>query len=130
MAAWRGGGSFWRTLRIELRTPVAALVTSLEVALGRQRSLEQYQEVLQQALQDAHFLQQLSEGLIEAVTGGSAAHGRNVMDDYAGEMWMLDAGLVHVNSRVKPLADKKKECDADTDVERLRGRMVDLLDSR
>ena len=51
----------------ELRTPVAALVTSLEVALLRQRDPARYVEILQQALVDAEYLQHLSEGLLSTV---------------------------------------------------------------
>jgi signal transduction histidine kinase len=60
----------------ELRTPVAALVTSLEVSLARPRTAAQYEEIMHQALADAQYLQQLSESLLEAARSerDSAAH--------------------------------------------------------
>lgn len=48
----------------ELRTPLAALMAELDIALQKQRSQEQYQTVLQNALQDAHRMTKLIDGLL------------------------------------------------------------------
>jgi signal transduction histidine kinase len=49
----------------ELRTPVAALVTALEVALRRKRDVSEYARVLEQTLADARLLNQLVVALVE-----------------------------------------------------------------
>ena len=49
----------------ELRTPVAALVTALEVALRRKRDSGEYLRVLEQSLADARLLNQLVVSLVE-----------------------------------------------------------------
>jgi signal transduction histidine kinase len=49
----------------ELRTPVAALVTALEVALRRKREAADYARVLEQTLADARLLNQLVVALVE-----------------------------------------------------------------
>ena len=49
----------------ELRTPVAALVTALEVTLRRKREAADYARVLEQTLTDARLLNQLVVALIE-----------------------------------------------------------------
>lgn len=59
----------------ELRTPVAALVTSLEVALRRERELSDYVRVLEQALADARYLEQLAQGLLD--TARAERHGED-----------------------------------------------------
>jgi signal transduction histidine kinase len=51
----------------ELRTPVAALVTAIEVALRRDRDPSQYRQALQTCLADAHLLQRLVEALLVQV---------------------------------------------------------------
>jgi len=51
----------------ELRTPVAALVTGIEVALSRERERDAYRTALEAAGADAAELQRLVEGLMELV---------------------------------------------------------------
>ncbi len=51
----------------ELRTPVAGLVTTLEVALRRPREAADYQRVLETCITDAHQLQQLVVALMDQV---------------------------------------------------------------
>ncbi|GEM_PF-1611338 len=51
----------------ELRTPVAAIMTTLEVALHRTRDVEEYNRILNSCLGDAQFLKQLVEALLEQV---------------------------------------------------------------
>jgi signal transduction histidine kinase len=51
----------------ELRTPVAALVTAIEVALRRERDPAQYRAALETCLADAHLLQRLVETLLVQV---------------------------------------------------------------
>ena len=51
----------------ELRTPVAALVTTLEVTLARSRNQAEYDRALQTCLTDAQLLKSLVESLLEQV---------------------------------------------------------------
>lgn len=54
----------------ELRTPVAALVTTLEVALRRPREAPAYIEALETCLSDARMLRQLVQTLLEHARSG------------------------------------------------------------
>ncbi len=58
----------------ELRTPVAALVTGLEVSLARQRSAEAYRSSLTLALAEASQLRCLVERLMEQVRSETFNH--------------------------------------------------------
>ena len=58
----------------ELRTPVAALMMGLEVALARPRDAEAYRRVLREALADAGQLRTLVETLMEHVRSERFAH--------------------------------------------------------
>ena len=58
----------------ELRTPVAALVTTLDVALTRPREAEAYRRVLESCRTDARQLRHLVERLMEQVRGQSLTH--------------------------------------------------------
>jgi two-component system heavy metal sensor histidine kinase CusS len=58
----------------ELRTPVAALVTGLEVALARPREAEAYRQALADALQDSMQLRQLVERLMQQVRSENFSH--------------------------------------------------------
>lgn len=49
----------------ELRTPVAALITTLEVALRRPRDARELTEILQSCLSDARMLRQLVQTLLQ-----------------------------------------------------------------
>jgi signal transduction histidine kinase len=57
----------------ELRTPVAALVTTLEVALRRPRGAAELAETMQICLSDARMLRQLVQTLLEHARCDSAA---------------------------------------------------------
>jgi signal transduction histidine kinase len=58
----------------ELRTPVAALVTTAEVALRRPRTAESYRETLESCLTDARLLRQLVERLMEQCRADTLSH--------------------------------------------------------
>ena len=49
----------------ELRTPLAALITELELSLRRERSNEDYKNVVESALIDARKIEKLSNGLMD-----------------------------------------------------------------
>jgi signal transduction histidine kinase len=56
----------------ELRTPVAALVTTLEVALRRKRDAAELTRTLENCLSDARYLRRLVTTLLELARGESA----------------------------------------------------------
>jgi heavy metal sensor kinase len=58
----------------ELRTPVAALVTALEVALRRPRDAQEYHKTLRDCLTDARMLRRLVETLLEQVRSERLDH--------------------------------------------------------
>ena len=57
----------------ELRTPVAALVTTLEVSLRRLRDAESYRQTMQTCLTDARLLKKLVEALMDQARSEIAA---------------------------------------------------------
>lgn len=57
----------------ELRTPVAALMTELEVALRRQRTAEAYRATLESCLGEARFLRRLVEALLAQARSEAAS---------------------------------------------------------
>jgi signal transduction histidine kinase len=57
----------------ELRTPVAALVTTLEVSLRRLRDADSYRETMQTCLSDARLLRKLVDALMEQARSEIAA---------------------------------------------------------
>jgi signal transduction histidine kinase len=94
----------------ELRTPVAALVTALEVSLRRPRDAETYRQTLESCLADAQVLQRLVEALLAHVRGElSAVHD-------APETIDLEAMLNECVKALRPLADERSI--------RLRGEIV------
>lgn len=49
----------------ELRTPMAAFIAELELALYKERTDDQYRQVIECALKDAHKIDRLSKGLLD-----------------------------------------------------------------
>jgi signal transduction histidine kinase len=85
----------------ELRTPVAALVTAIEVALRRPRDAQSYRATLQTGLADAHLLKRLVEALLVQARSGLTR------PDPAPQTLEL-AGLVdECMTVVRPLADQR-----------------------
>lgn len=84
----------------ELRTPVSALVTALEVALRRPRDAEQLRQTLETCLADARLLRDLVERLLEQVRS-DAGGGREAEADVA--LRPLAEQCVRI---VQPLAER------------------------
>src|SRR5205085_5697352 len=57
----------------ELRTPVAALVTTIEVALRRRRGADELEQTLESCLTDARHLKRLVHVLMEHARGEASA---------------------------------------------------------
>jgi signal transduction histidine kinase len=85
----------------ELRTPVAALVTSLEVALSRPRGEERLREVIHGCLADATQLRHLVERLLQQVRG------ENFEGDGPAESIDLDPFLATCASPLAPIAQHR-----------------------
>ena len=86
----------------ELRTPVAGLVTSLEVALRKEREPAAYRQVLESCLGDARLLRTLVERLMEQIRSErSSAEGRLEPTD-------VSVLLDQCASVVEPLAGEKQ----------------------
>jgi two-component system heavy metal sensor histidine kinase CusS len=62
----------------ELRTPVAALVTTAEVSLRRPREADAYRQTLESCLSDARLLRQLVERLMEQCRADTLTHDETV----------------------------------------------------
>ncbi|MFT4073511.1 MAG: HAMP domain-containing sensor histidine kinase [Dysgonamonadaceae bacterium] len=54
----------------ELRTPLAAMIAEIELALMRERTNQEYQEVMNNILTDAHRMERLSKGLLDLARAG------------------------------------------------------------
>lgn len=114
----------------ELRTPVAALVTGIEVALRRDREPGQYRQALQTCLADAHLLQRLVESLLVQVKSELS------IAQHATETIELAALLEQCVTALLPLAEQRS-IQIDTDVpgdlllrsqpDRLRSIVMNLL---
>jgi signal transduction histidine kinase len=114
----------------ELRTPVAALVTTLEVALRRKRDAAELTRTLENCLTDARYLRRLVIALLELARGETTASQPaadpfdaaavldqccNVADALAGP-----AGVKVVKAYAGPMA-------VVSDADRLRGVVTNLL---
>ena len=86
----------------ELRTPIAALMTTLELAVRRERSAEELRRSVEECLADAQLLKQLTEVLLE--------HARNERPAHAEPHQRFDASsLLHECSRMlEPLAQARQ----------------------
>ena len=74
----------------ELRTPVAALVTTLEVALRRRRDAEELTRTLQTCLTDARHLKRLVHVLMEHARGEASAASHNEAPEPVDAVQLLD----------------------------------------
>lgn len=114
----------------ELRTPVAALMTTIEVALSRPRGEDRLRQTLHSCLTDATQLSQLVERLLEQVRS------ENFEGDGPVQTITLDSFLATCANQVAPLAQDRgvslvTSCQSgvqmDTQPHRLRSIVVNLL---
>ncbi len=98
----------------ELRTPVAALLGELEVALRSPRSSAQYRDVLLSNREEVERLRQLVDGLtaLARIDAGQAERAREVVR--AGE---LAAAALAVEARALRLAGNASRLEVDADPE-------------
>lgn len=62
--------SFVSNASHELRTPLASIISQLQVSLSKDRSKEEYMDVLNSVLEDAQHLSDLSNGLLQLAQSG------------------------------------------------------------
>jgi signal transduction histidine kinase len=114
----------------ELRTPTAALLTTLEVALRRPRDASELTAALKSGLIDARRLRKLVESLMEQ------ARSENVRARDTMEETDISALVRECVDIVRPLANEKEiaidagipgECSFVTQRERLRSVVLNLL---
>lgn len=114
----------------ELRTPVAALLTTIEVALSRPRGEDRLRQTLHSCLADATQLSQLVERLLQQVRS------ENFEGDGPVQTIALDAFLTTCSNQVAPLAQDRgvalvMSCQSgvqiDTQPHRLMSIVVNLL---
>lgn len=114
----------------DLRTPVAALMTTLEVALRRPRDVPALQETLHACLTDARSLRNLVDRLMQQVRSESAASAeqpqRFVLSAVIDEC--IDSLLRSKNySRVQVLRDLQPGLIIETELGRVRSIISNLL---
>jgi signal transduction histidine kinase len=117
----------------ELRTPIAALLTTLEVAARRPRSAGELQQTLQRCLVDVRLLHRLASALLEQARGEQAAAGGGAMETTVDVVRLLHECV----EAVMPLAEQKgvsivrDELPAEmllhTQEDRLRSILINLL---
>ena len=88
----------------ELRTPVAALMMGLEVALARPRDAESYRRALREALADAGQLRKLVETLMEQVRSERFAHDEPPRDVDVSSLLDECASVAEALARPKGIA--------------------------
>ena len=114
----------------ELRTPVAAMVTTLEVALRKPREAAHYRATIETCMTDARLLRELVERLMEQCRAQSLTH------DEPAESLDLIPLLTQCVSQARALAstrDVTVDCDlpmrlhASVQPQRLRSVVINLL---
>lgn len=83
--------SFVSNASHELRTPLASIISQLQVSLSKDRSREEYMEVLNSVLEDAQHLSDLSNGLLQLAQSGLDER-QFVFNEVRIDELMLDMG--------------------------------------
>ena len=112
----------------ELRTPVAALVTTLEVALRRPREAPAYVEALETCLSDARMLRQLVQTLLEHARSGFVKEESEPFDTAMLMNQCADVaeGLA-IQARVQIVRNIPSTLPVKTFPNRLRGIVMNLM---
>jgi heavy metal sensor kinase len=114
----------------ELRTPVAALVTTIEVSLRHPRQAEAYRATLESCLSDARLLRHLVERLMEQCRAEELSHDEEVRDVDLAPLLNQCAAQAAVLGRERDV-DVRAEVPASvrlmTQPQRLRSVVTNLL---
>jgi len=113
----------------ELRTPVAALVTTLEVALRRKRDAAELTRTLENCLSDARYLRRLVTTLLELARGETAAGPAAEPFDAAGvlEQCVAVAEALANSHDVRLVRSYAAPLPVVADADRLRGVVTNLV---
>lgn len=87
----------------ELRTPVAALVTTLEVSLRRLRDAESYRQTLETCLGDARLLRRLVDALMEQARSEIGAFNEQAVTVNISELLNQCADLMQASAAEKAI---------------------------
>lgn len=114
----------------ELRTPVAALVTTVEVALRHPREAESYRRTLETCLSDARLLRHLVEKLMEQCRADSLSHDEPVVEIDAAPLLQqcaAQAAALGESRQVRVEVKVPSPLVLETQPDRLRSIVVNLL---
>jgi heavy metal sensor kinase len=114
----------------ELRTPVAALVTTIEVSLRHPRQADAYRATLESCLSDARLLRQLVERLMEQCRAEELSHDESVEEvDLAPllNQCAAQAGVLGRERAVDVRSDVPASVRLMTQPQRLRSVVTNLL---
>jgi signal transduction histidine kinase len=114
----------------ELRTPVAALVTTLEVILKRPRDAQDYHRALESCLTDARLLQHLVVGLLDQVRAERFGSELDLAPTAVSALLGQVAGMTGALASAKGIAlhvDLPERLLLLTDEQKLRSIVTNLL---
>ncbi|MCX7426236.1 MAG: ATP-binding protein [Planctomycetia bacterium] len=131
-AAFRRERAFSANVAHELRTPLAGLLGTIEVALTRPREAAEYRHALATCLEICRQTEGIVENLLSLAridAGQSAAHRRTVrLDDVLGRAWTPLAGPAESRG-LGILWNVDPDLTADTDPDKLLLILRNLLDN-
>ncbi len=109
--------SFVSNISHELRTPLATIVGELQLALIKERSIAQYQEVITLSLNDAQRLVKLSNGLLDLA---KASYDQNTigMKMLRADELLMDArdSVLKINEQYRVEIEFAQEIDREEDI--------------
>lgn len=114
----------------ELRTPVAALVTTIEVSLRHPRTADAYRNTLDSCLADARLLRQLVERLMEQCRADELSHDEAVEEVELAPLLgqcAAQAGVLGRERDVDVRSDIPPDVRITTQPQRLRSVVTNLL---
>jgi two-component system OmpR family sensor kinase len=114
----------------ELRTPTAAMITIMEVALRRPRSSAELQDALSICLNEARHMRQLVQALLRQVRADGESAAEEVSDFDASELVTQCANLAQSLAKEKQIllvGDVSGALPVRTEASRLRSVVMNLL---
>lgn len=117
----------------ELRTPVSSLRAGLEIALRKERSGEEYRQVLEENLEELTRVQRIVEGLL-ALARDESAEAPVLSDDVVDLAGVVDSALDILRgraagARIELRQNVERPCPVRGDVDQLRLLVLNLLDN-
>lgn len=100
----------------ELRTPMAALTSELEISLFKERDAEQYRQSIQHALNDAHRITRLVDGLLNMAKADYAPERIKMKETRVDELLLDAVHLIkraHTDYHIDILFENESDNEAD-----------------